>query len=127
MSILSTLALVATAIAIRKPEPQRIEELEAQLENLQARLDVALEDAHRQWEENQRLRALEVIDQRLQQMANAVMQQQYAAMQAQAAQSFYAGNPFQQTQNQMLGMQNIGFDHFCNCVPARHDMFLRGQ
>jgi hypothetical protein len=110
MSILSTLALLSTALVARRPEPDRVEELELELEGLKAQLDSVREDALR-WQalaESWRARyeAIGRVEQRLNQAASAAAAQQYAAMNAQMA-----------AQNQMLGMQ--AFDGFCNCVPSR--------
>jgi hypothetical protein len=44
------------------------------------------------------------------------------------AQNFYNQGAQQQYQNQQLLAQSlIDAELFCNCVPARHDMFLRGR
>ena len=68
----------------------------------------------------------------LQQAAAQLQQAQYNAQAAMNAQNLGA-----QYQNQMLGQQVpmgllgaqtlIDAELFCNCVPARHDMFLRGR
>jgi hypothetical protein len=110
MSILSTLALLSTALVARsQPLEKRVEELELELEDMKAQRDSAREDAAR-WEalSVSWQRRYETTDPyRQHQMAQAALQQQYAMMQGQAA------------QNQMLGAQTLGFDGFCNCVPSR--------
>jgi hypothetical protein len=128
MSILSTLALLGTALVARRPEPDRVEELELELEGLKAQLDSVRKDALR-WQalaESWRARYEGLTAPAMR--AQAAAMQQYAQIQAaaaQAAQAFHQGNPFQQ-QNQQLGMQAFqdpghthGFDGFCNCVPSR--------
>jgi hypothetical protein len=124
MSILSTLALLSTALVARRPEPDRVEELELELEGLKAQLDSVREDALR-WQalaESWRARyeAIGQVEQRLNQAASAAAAQQYAQMQMAAAQNqaaMQAQNFYDQGLGQMNGMQ--AFDGFCNCVPSR--------
>jgi hypothetical protein len=103
MSILSTLALLSTAFVARRPEPDRVEELELELEGLKAQLDSVRKDALRWQALAESWRA------RYEGLTEPAMQAQAAAaMNAQMAQN---------QQNQQLGMQ--AFNGFCNCVPSR--------
>ena len=111
---------------------RRVAELEDAIAtaNVQARRDQELIDI---WRE----RALGRPPQVALQQAAAQMQAQQALLaqyDQQQVQNFY-NQGAQQYQNQQLG-QAIGLlgaqtlidaELFCNCVPARHDMFLRGR
>jgi hypothetical protein len=61
---------------------------------------------------------------------NAMLAQQGQAMaqQGQSQQAAFYGQGLAQMNQGLLGAQNLdaGHWHDCNCVPARHDMFLRG-
>lgn len=129
MSILSTFALVTAAVVAKlrsNPDVEatkRIAELESQVENLQARLEVSLDDARR-WQalaESWRARyeTAVTIEQRSQQAA----QQQYAAMQNQAMMNAQH-NPY----HQMLGQQDTlhQWERLCTCVPDRATALSRG-
>jgi uncharacterized protein YlxW (UPF0749 family) len=99
---------------------RRIAELEAEVKDLQARLDVALEDVRR-WE------ALAASWQRRYQERDLPQMQQYAAaMQQYAAIGMAQVNPFYQ--QGLLGAQNLdaGRWHDCTCVPGRADAFRLG-
>jgi uncharacterized protein YccT (UPF0319 family) len=109
MSFAATIALMTTAVVAKlRPtaETKRIEELEREIEELEVRLDSALQDA-KDW--RVRYERMTIPYAQAQQAA----MQQYAAMQAQQnaqnAQNFY-GQGLAQMQ---------GFDGFCNCVPSR--------
>jgi hypothetical protein len=129
MSILSTLALMITA-AIRPkfdPRDREIIALKAEVNDLRRERDDARIEADRwralarRWEERfQARQSPEVI---AQYQAQQLLGQQYAHMQQYAQ--------MQQGLGQKLGMQNVQapqslFEGFCNCVPARHDLFLLG-
>ena len=127
MSIVSTLALMASAVIarVRKPSP------EAELAALQTRLD----DLNRRYDEH----LANVTRQRDQWQALAERFRDYAVRpqphaQMQSAQDTL-GQQYTQIQNRLmlgqtiLGARNLGQqidDFVCNCVPARQDMLLRG-
>jgi hypothetical protein len=139
MSVLTTMALMVTAIAknLRADrQDDRVAELEAQI--------AKIADDRDMWRE----RALERIearppqaagpDFRPPQLAQAQLAQwqqaqglamaQYAQQQAQQ----YQQNLGMQQQNYLnqglLGAQGLQMPaEWCNCVPARHDMFLSGN
>lgn len=139
MSIFSAvaafLAVVARPAFRVEPDPDnaRIVALEAELDDLKRDLGEARAQRDR-WE------TLAIgWQRRYEQAINPVVAREIAAqevaqrqmnqlMQAQMAQSQNA-QMAQYHQAQMMGMQNqVGllgaFEGFCNCVPARHDMFL---
>jgi hypothetical protein len=116
----------------------RIAELEGDVAraNIQYRRDQELIDI---WRERALGRPPQVaLQQAAAQMQAAQMQAQllaqHNAQAAMNAQNFY-NQGAQQYQNQqlaqavgLLGAQSlIDAELFCNCVPARHDMFLRGR
>ena len=154
MSISSVLAFVLAGVAakaksvrVAKRSEDRTRALEARIAeledaiataNVQARRDQELIDI---WRERALGRPPQVaLQQAAAQMQAAQMQAQqnmlaqYNAQAAMNAQNFY-NQGAQQYQNQQLG-QAVGLlgaqtlidaELFCNCVPARHDMFLRGR
>ena len=128
MSIISTLALMASAVIARIRPPSLDDELaalQARLDDLNRRYDEHLANVTRQRDEWQGL-AERFRDYALRQQApNYGLQQQYQAQNLQNAQ---IQNSFMLGQS-VFGAHNLGqqIDAFvCNCVPARHDMFLRG-
>ena len=136
MSVLSSLALLLTAAVHREQSAAelakakaRIAELEDAIAtaNVQARRDQELIDI---WRERAYINARPSLAQYNQQQAAGQMQAQQALMaqyNQQPAQNFY-NQGAQQYHNQLLGAQTlIDAELFCNCVPARHDMLLRGR
>ena len=136
MSIVSTLALMASAIIARirpDPEPTQLDKLIAQLESdnaIVADLRAKVRDLHRQVRDLHRQFDDTLATERFRDYA--VRPQPHAQMQsAQDA----LGQQYTQIQNRLmlgqtiLGARNLGQqidDFVCNCVPARHDMLLRG-
>ena len=144
MSVSSILALFVGAIAVKnrradRQEEKRTAELEARIAELEDAIATANVQARRDQEliDIWRERALGRPPQVALQQAAAQMQAQQALLaqyDQQQVQNFY-NQGAQQYQNQQLG-QAIGLlgaqtlidaELFCNCVPARHDMFLRGR
>lgn len=150
MSVLTTLALVAATAAakIRLADPadkKRIAELEGELAGLKIDLADARRDldAARREAEFHRAEA-DMWAQRAYQALHSLPYQaalqpagpdfrppDTALRQTQAAQlAQYQQMAAMQAQNlnrQALGAQNFFSQEYCNCVPARHDMFLRGH
>ena len=121
MSVLSTLGLLVTAASAKlRPEredPARaIADLEAQRDELRRE-----RDDWRARAEAWRARAITDIPptQELQWYAAAQQLAQQMAQQNQLA--------AMQTPQYLLGAQALNPSMFCNCVPARHDMFLTGN
>ena len=154
MSISSILAFVLAGVAAKTKSVQvarrsedRTRELEARIAELEAAIGAANELARRDQEliDIWRERALapagpDFRPPQIAQQQAAMMQAQHGQQLAQYnqqaamnAQNFY--NQGAQYQNQMLGQavgllgaQNlINAELWCNCVPARHDMFLRDR
>lgn len=150
MGLLSSLALALIPLARfgdRIPVKTSTVKLEARIKELERELSEACADrdrwealAHR-WEARYEQAINPILEReiaaqvRQQAMLNqAIAQHQNAQIQAQqamSAQNFYNGSPFQQLGQAQLGqgilshaLQGYGF---CNCVPARHDMLLRGD
>ena len=124
MSVLSTLALLVTAASAKlrpaREDPARaIAELEAQRDELRRE-----RDDWRARAEAWRARAITDIPptQELQWYAAA---QQLAQQMAQQNQLAAMQTP--NYQQGLLGAQALNPSMFCNCVPARHDMFLTGD
>ena len=139
MSVSSILAFVVAGVAAKnrradRPDKKRIAELEvkiAELEdaiataNVQARRDQELIDI---WRE----RALAPPPQIAQQQAAQMLQAQAYAQQMNFQNAAYQNQGLAQLGQQaplgLLGAQTlIDRELWCNCVPARHDMFLRGE
>lgn len=133
MSIVSTLALLATAVAakIRKVKPQptdvTITRLQTKIDDLNRELDewrdlvLAYRDVlHGQHDTSL---AQHYINEAMRQSIHAQMQanSQLAQAQMQSAQNQQIQNGFMFGQ-QMQAEQFSGWHH-CNCVPARHDAF----
>ena len=135
MSILTTFALMATAVIAKirqiedDPRDVTIRRLEAEINDLKRE-----RDDWRTMAENWRAHAYERADIRREQQQAAAMplpqivpieaameyvNQQLQATVAQQAQR--ASGLAQQGQNLLSS-----FEGFCNCVPARHDLFLSG-
>jgi uncharacterized coiled-coil protein SlyX len=148
MTVLTTMALMVTAIAKNlradRQDEKRIAKLEARIAELEDAIATANAQARRDqelidlWREralatparqvvefrppqsalHQQAAGLQAAQAHLQQMANQAQTAQYQAMQQ--AMVFRQGA--------MLGAQGlIDAELWCNCVPARHDMFLRGE
>ena len=108
MSIVSTLALMASAVIARVRKPS----LEAELAALQARLD----DLNRRYDEH----LANVTRQRDDWQALAERFRDYAIRPTRS------GVMLGQTVFNSHNLQQQIEEFVCNCVPARHDMFLRG-
>ena len=154
MSVSSILAFVVAGVAAKnrradRPEKKRVAELEAKVAeledaiataNAQARRDQELIDT---WRERALSRWVPAVAPPLVQQQHAAAMQQAQAMQQQllGQQALTAYNNQLAAQNVhnlgaqalgqamgLLGAQNlIGAELWCNCVPARHDLFLRGE
>ena len=130
MSVLSTLALLVTAASAKlrpaREDPARaIADLEAQRDELRRE-----RDDWRARAEAWRARAITDIPptQELQWYAAAQQLAQQMAQQNQAYQQQNAKMVQQNLYQQgLLGAQGLNPELFCNCVPARHDMFLTGN
>lgn len=137
MSVLSALALLAGSVGKvlevkRKPPHANIDALETKIDDLERQLDGVRRDRDdwmrlcESWRARYYNRAdvqREMAEQAA--LANAFYSQQQNAALAQQAQA-------QQFMNQ-LGQQQVGMlaglqrpEPFCHCVPARHDLFIRG-
>jgi hypothetical protein len=174
MSVLTTLALMATAVVAKVRQPPvdveitrlqaKVDDLERRLKNLRGDLVISRIQADRwqalveryqgreeqqrpagpdfsspQFTEEMRLRmqAQHQAQHQVQQLM-AMAQSQQANMNAQQAQQHQAlaqQNYFQSNQMDLghqVGVGILGSQpqaqalEWCNCVPARHDMFLRG-
>jgi hypothetical protein len=154
MSILTTLALMTSAVVAKLHEPSdveatrlqaKVDDLERELEDVNRELDRTILDLTTSRIETDRWRVLVERHQgregqrqllprtpeldaefRAQQQTRALMA--YAQMQqvqAQTQQMQMDQQYFQQ--NQGLAQQGLqgAYESFCNCVPARHDMFLQ--
>ena len=136
MSIVSTLALMASAIIakISPPSPEaELAALQARLDDLNRRYDENLAAVTRQRDDWQSLalsyrrevmerRGAHFITDEMRQRVQAQMQAQQCQAQSTQIQN---GPMLGQT---VFGAHNLGqqIDAFvCNCVPARHDMLLR--
>ena len=128
MSVLSTLALViAAAVKPKFGNNDVVAKLEARIAELEADIGAANELARRDQEliDMWRERALANVpavlaapqpNWQLAQQQGALLQQQ---LYSQAQQYMQQG---------LLGAQTLNNSElWCNCVPARHDMFLRGE
>lgn len=150
--VLAGVAAKTKSVQVARRSEDRTRELEARIAELEAAIGAANERARRDQEliDIWRERALapagpdfrppQIAQQQAAMMQAALAQAQHAQQLAQYnqqaamnAQNFY--NQGAQYQNQMLGQavglhgaQNlIDAELWCNCVPARHDMFLRGR
>jgi hypothetical protein len=158
MSILTTLALMTSAVVAKLVNPDvEITRLQAKIDDLEGQLTEAKTVAVILGRERDQLRALveryqgredqqrpagpdfsvhqiteemrlrlqaQLQTRQLQAMAQAQCNQAQYQQQALGGQNFY-GEGIPQLlgqQHSQLGAQMAGF---CNCVPARHDMFLR--
>jgi len=157
MSILTTLALMTSAVVAKLVNPDvEMTRLQAKIDDLEGQLTEAKTVAVVLGRERDQLRVLveryqgredqqrpagpdfsvhQITEEtRLRLQAHLQAQQLMAMAQAQcnqaqlAQQNFY-GQGIQQMlglQHNQLGSQLAGaHEGFCNCVPARHDMFLR--
>jgi regulator of replication initiation timing len=127
MSLVSTLALLMTAVAVKpKPKDDRLESLSADFERLRAHRDSLLE-------ENSELR-LQIDEMRrlvqqpqwretaLRQGLGAPNPLQGAQAQQQMA---YVNRQYNNLQNQhLLGAQNFDPERWCNCVPSRMQVWV---
>jgi len=145
MSVSSILALFVGAIAVKnrradRQEEKRTAELEARIAELEDAIATANVQARRDQEliDIWRERALAPPPQIAQQQAAQMLQAQAQLHQAQYAQQMNFQNAAYQNQGLaqlgqqaplgLLGAQTlIDRELWCNCVPARHDMFLRGE
>ena len=119
MSLISLLLALAPPLAARfKPKPNRLAEaLEAAL----ARAREEITELRRErdlW----RNRAYQAVPARASPLRSQQLAQYLAQYQAQVAQQSQIPPQY------LLGAQNLSSldQMFCNCVPARHDLMLRG-
>lgn len=147
MSLTTLLLAFLPAIVRPKLEPekgQRERELEERCEGLEEELELCRaerDSARRRLEDAQAMLARMAQAQIADRLYGRIEERQAQLQQAQhlAALAYQQGlaNPLQQAQYNMqqamnaqnfVGAQNLlgGLHDFCNCVPARHDMFLRG-
>jgi chromosome segregation ATPase len=138
MSVLTTLALMATAVVAKVHKPlvntdveitklkAQVDDLERRLKNLQGDLDGWMDIAQR-WRaryEARRSDEAEILQAQAQaQHLMAIVQRQ----QAQYAQSQQHHQGLAQQNYFQVGLGQAQALEWCNCVPARHDMFLRGD
>lgn len=124
MSILTTIALMASSIVARiRPEPMDVEisRLQARLDELKAKVD-NIERERDSWYElmqTWRSRYYELRDSPPRVTEQRPTPQAHQMMQYNQQTNLNAQNVF----NQGLGAQIEQF--VCNCVPARHDMLRR--
>jgi hypothetical protein len=140
MSISSIFAFVLASAAARTKSVQvarpseekriaaleaRIAELEGDVEraNIQYRRDQDLIDRWRTRAFYAEARIGSAFTQ--EQAAAALQQQANLAQQYNAQQAMNAQNVYGQGLGQMLGAQQLSPLEWCNCVPARHDLFLK--
>jgi hypothetical protein len=145
MSVLTTMALMVTAIAKNlrgDRQDDRVAELEAQIAKIaddrdmwRERASEALRRAHDAPHHPQPagpdFRPPQLAQAQLAQwqQAQGLAMAQYAQQQAQQYQQNLAAMQQQNSLNQgLLGAQGLQMPaEWCNCVPARHDMFLSGN
>ena len=148
MSVSSILAFVLAGVAAKRRignddvgAKKRIAELEARVAELEDDIARANELARRDqelidmWRERALANVPAVIaapqqNWQLAQQQCALLQQQAALQQAQynAQHAMNAQSAYQGLAGMgLLGAQNLNAELWCNCVPARHDMFLRGE
>jgi hypothetical protein len=125
MSILATLALLMFAKRDDRDDLAiELKQARDEIETLQAERDALAVEVARQWRIIDGLRARS-----LQNLATQQMQAQNMAMaqyaQQAGMQNLYPHRGWGQSQS-MLGAQQLDPERFCNCVPARHDVFIRG-
>ena len=138
--VLAGVAAKAKSVQVARPSKDRIAELEARVAELEADIGAANELARRDqeiidmWRERALANVPAVIaapqqNWQLAQQQCALLQQQaalqhaqYNAQQAMNAQNYGLGGTIG-----LLGAQNLNAELWCNCTPARHDMFLRGE
>jgi hypothetical protein len=125
MSILSTLALMVSGFVAKTrqidPRDTEIAELKAKIDDLNRQLNSVRDDRDGWMRMAEAWRARYYgQDSAMQQIAQAQQQAQQLMDYGQQA-AAYQGQ-LGQLQTQQLQSQQ--FRGFCNCVPARHDMFL---
>jgi chromosome segregation ATPase len=125
MSVLTTLALMVTSL-VAKPQPPDVEitRLQAKIDELERQLEDIRRDVDGWMDIAQRWRArYEALRPNNEEIVRAQMQaQQLMAMaQSQSMQQTIAAQNSLYCQ-QMPGLAGA-YEGFCNCVPARHDMF----
>ena len=141
MSVLTTLALMTSAVVakLREVDPRdaKIAKLKAKVDDLERQLaDVERNrDTWREMAEAWRQRTYQLVEARRPEQQQAQLlqaqahhQQMQAALAQQAQQAPYF-NSLGQNQANLLGqVEQVfqSFEQFCNCVPARHDLFTRG-
>ena len=135
MSILTTIALMAGSFAAKirqiKPNPMDVEiaRLQVKVNELKAKID-DLDRERDSWYELMqawRSRYYELRDAprvTQQRPTPQSLQQDYTVWQAHRAMQCQNAQAMQNVFHQGLGAQIEQF--VCNCVPARHDLFLRG-
>jgi hypothetical protein len=120
MSIISTLALMITGFVAK--QPVKVDPRDAEIAQLKTQVDDLRSERDRWMDLAEAWRGRYYgSDSAMQQVAQAQAQAQQLmaySQQAQAAQMLA-----QQPQYQQDGLINQAF-YNCNCVPARHDMFL---
>jgi hypothetical protein len=144
MGILTILALMTSAVVAKPRSPDaeltrlqtRVDELERELKDI-GRSVTALRLETDRWQalvERQMLAGPDFGPHHITEEMRLRMQAQHQQL---AQQTQYNQGLQMAMQNQALQAQHgiadpghrhglLGFEGFCNCVPARHDMFLRG-
>jgi len=123
MSIISTLALMITGFVAKQPikvDPRdaEIAELKAKIDDLNRQLN-SVRDDRDGW-----MRMAEAWRGRYYGSDSAIAQAQQQAQQLMDYGQQAAAYQGQLGQLQTQQLQDQRFGGFCNCVPARHDMFL---
>lgn len=127
MSIFGSLALMATALFARpRPPDVEITELKAKIDDLTRERDEARVERDRwrslafSWERRYELAS--EYPNLAQRMAQHAQMAQHPQMAQQAQMAMMNAYP-----QGMLGAQGLQLPaDYCNCVPARHDMLIRG-
>jgi hypothetical protein len=130
MSVLTTLALMATAVVAKLRDPE-VAKLKAKIDDLESELEDVrrTRDGWRALAENWRERALQLAERQRPQhhISEAMRLQAQAQMQsAQAQQINMMQNVMNQQNPGLLAQYAQANSMFCNCVPARHDLFRIG-
>jgi hypothetical protein len=127
MSLLATTLALLTLPAARHEDRDdlaiELKQARDEIETLKAECNALQAEVTRLWRMADQLRERSYQRYDAQQ---AIMAQHMAMAQyAQVAQMQNSYQGLAQSQN-MLGAQNFDPERFCNCVPARHDAFIRG-
>jgi hypothetical protein len=143
MSVLTTLALMVTALVakVREVDPRdaEIAKLKSEIDDLERKLADVKRDRDgwfamtMQWRERahhlaqrpQPAQEQHFIDEAMRQRIQAQMLQHQAYSQQARIQQAQGMQNYQHQQGSLFGVQNQE-GLFCNCVPARHDLLIRG-